>query len=42
MDEIEPVDELAIDAARDYCPTCGKHMPDRDVCVACGDDEMQL
>jgi hypothetical protein len=29
------VDETAIDEARDYCETCGRHMPDGG-CPACG------
>jgi hypothetical protein len=31
----EPVDELAIDAARDFCQTCGRWRPDGG-CPACG------
>jgi hypothetical protein len=34
---IVDVDELAIDAARDYCETCGK-FTDGETCVACGDE----
>jgi recombinational DNA repair protein RecR len=33
----EPVDELAIDVARDYCETCGK-FTDGETCPACGDE----
>jgi hypothetical protein len=36
--EVEPVDELAIEAAMDYCETCGK-FTDGETCVACGDAE---
>jgi recombinational DNA repair protein RecR len=36
-DEVEPVDELAIDAARDYCETCGR-FTDGETCPACGDE----
>jgi ribosomal protein L32 len=34
--EVEPVDELAIEAAMDYCETCGKYTAGDDACVACG------
>jgi hypothetical protein len=33
--DCEPVDELAIDAARDFCQTCGRWRPDGG-CPACG------
>jgi hypothetical protein len=39
-DEVEPVDELAIDAARDYCETCGK-FTDGETCVACGSEDWE-
>jgi hypothetical protein len=35
--DVEPVDELAIGAAMDYCETCGK-FTDGETCVACGGD----
>jgi hypothetical protein len=38
--DVEPVDELAIEAAMDYCETCGK-FTDGEMCVACGDDERE-
>jgi hypothetical protein len=33
----EPLDELAVEAARDYCLTCGRYRPDGG-CVACGEE----
>jgi hypothetical protein len=35
--DCEPVDELAVDAARDFCQTCGRWRPDGG-CPACGGD----
>jgi hypothetical protein len=35
--DIEPMDEAAIEAARDFCETCGRWRPDGG-CPACGDD----
>jgi hypothetical protein len=36
-EDIEPLDELAVDAARDYCETCGRWRPDAG-CPACGEE----
>jgi hypothetical protein len=36
--DVEPVDELAIEAAMDYCEACGK-FTDGETCPACGDGE---
>jgi hypothetical protein len=37
--EVEPVDELAIEASMDYCETCGKYTAGDDSCVACGAED---
>jgi hypothetical protein len=37
--EVEPVDELAIEASMDYCETCGKYTAGDDACVACGAED---
>jgi hypothetical protein len=37
--DVEPVDELAIEASMDYCETCGKYTAGDDACVACGAED---
>lgn len=39
--DVEPVDELAIEQAMEFCETCGKFTAGDDACVACGGEDAE-